>query len=255
MASSSKSSEISEKRIENAQKDTEQLSDDEYPPGLARKTIRHVDFRMLPLLGLLYAVALIDRTNLGIARIAGMEKDLKLFVGDRYSIASCLYFIPYILLQLPSNVVLRKLGARTWLTICVGGWGVAQLGMGFVPQWGYLVLCRVFLGIFEAGFFPALVFIITTWYKRHEVQKRLAFFYLFSIFIGGFSSIFAYALTLIAPRGGLNGWQWIFIIEGIITIFLGLLTFLFVPDFPDKNRFLTTEQTKVSRVHVVMNEF
>jgi len=77
------------------------------------------------------------------------------------------------------------------------------------------------------------------------VQKRLAFFYLFSILLGGFSAIFAYALTLIAPRGGLNGWQWIFIIEGIITIVLGIFTYIFVADFPDKNRFLTEEQTKL----------
>ncbi|KAF8070584.1 major facilitator superfamily domain-containing protein [Lyophyllum atratum] len=245
MTSSNKSSELSEKRVDDASKDVEHVSEEEYPPGLVRKTIRQIDFRMLPLLGLLYAVALIDRTNLGIARIAGMEKDLGLKIGARYSIASCLYFVPYILLQLPSNIVLRVLGARTWLTICVVGWGVSQLGMGFVPKWGYLVLCRIFLGVFEAGFFPALVFIITTWYKRHEVQKRLAFFYLFSIFLGGFSAIFAYALTLIAPRGGLNGWQWIFIVEGIITIVLGLLTYMFVPDFPDKNRFLTEQQTKL----------
>ncbi|KAF5380625.1 hypothetical protein D9615_004540 [Tricholomella constricta] len=246
MPSSKKSSELNEKQIEDVNKDVEQVSEEEeYSPELVRKTLWKVDLHMLPLLGLLYAVALIDRTNLGIARIAGMEKDLKLYVGDRYSIASCLYFVPYILLQLPSNVVLRVLGARIWLTICVVGWGVAQLGMGFVPTWGYLVLCRVFLGVFEAGFFPALVFIITTWYKRHEVQKRLAFFYLFSIFLGGFSAIFAYALTLIAPRGGLNGWQWIFIIEGVITIVLGLLTYMFVADFPDKNRFLDEKQTKL----------
>jgi len=158
---------------------------------------------------------------------------------------SCLYFIPDILLQLPSSFMLRRLGARTWLTMCVTGWGACQLGMGFVSQWGFLVLCRILLGACEAGFFPALVFIITTWYKRHEVQKRLAVFYLSSIFLGGFSAIFAYALTLIDPQGRLNGWQWIFIIEGIITIVLGLLTYMFVPDFPDKNRFLTEQQTQL----------
>ncbi|GLB37556.1 putative high-affinity nicotinic acid transporter [Lyophyllum shimeji] len=238
-------SELCEKPVGVVDKDVEHVFEAEYPHGFVKKTIRQVDRHMLPLLGLLYAVALIDRTNLGIARIAGMEKDLELKVGSRYSIASSLYFVPYILLQLPSNIILRVLGARTWLTICVIGWGASQLGMGFVPTWGYLVLCRLFLGVFEAGFFPALVFIITTWYKRHEVQKRLAFFYLFSILLGGFSAIFAYTLTLIAPRGGLNGWQWIFIIEGIITIVLGILTYVFVADFPDKNRFLTEEQTKL----------
>ncbi|KAF5354929.1 hypothetical protein D9756_005403 [Leucocoprinus leucothites] len=220
-------------------------SEPDYTPGLEKKTILKIDLRMLPLLGLLYAVALIDRTNLGIARTAGMEEDLKLGVGDRYSIASMIYFVPYILLQLPGNLALKWLGARTWLTICVVGWGIAQLGMGFVVTWGQLCIARIFLGVFEAGFFPALVFIITTWYKRHEVQKRLAVFYLTSIVLGGFSSIFAYALTLLKGKGRLAGWEWIFIIEGLITIALGILTFLFVPDFPDKNRFLSEAQTKM----------
>ncbi|KAJ3519094.1 hypothetical protein NMY22_g13355 [Coprinellus aureogranulatus] len=117
--------------------------------------------------------------------------------------------------------------------------------MGFVPNWGLLCVTRVLLGIFEAGFFPALAFIITTWYKRHEVQKRLAGFYLISIFLGGFSSILAYGITFMKGLGGLNGWQWIFVIEGLLTVALGGLTWMFVPDFPDKNRFLGPEETKM----------
>ncbi|KAL0956452.1 hypothetical protein HGRIS_002600 [Hohenbuehelia grisea] len=210
-----------------------------------RKTIRQVDWRMLPLLALLYAVALIDRTNTGIARVAGMGAALKLSVGERYSIISCIYFVPYTLLQLPGNLVLRWVGAREWVTFLVISWGAVELGMGFAQNWHVLALCRALLGVFESGFFPAMVFIITTWYRRFEVQKRLAIFYLFSIFIGGFSSIFAYVLTLLKGRGGLQGWQWIFIIEGIITIALGIIGWFFIVDFPDKNRFLTKEQTEL----------
>ncbi|KDR68723.1 hypothetical protein GALMADRAFT_231049 [Galerina marginata CBS 339.88] len=235
----------SDLRIEDVEKVKPPALDAHYDPAFISRTLRRVDWRMLPLLGFLYAVALIDRTNLGIARTAGMAKDLELTIGDRYSIASMIYFIPYTLLQIPSNVVLRFLGARTWLTICVVGWGAAQLGMGFVPTWGYLLLCRVLLGVFEAGFFPALVFIITTWYKRHEVQKRLAIFYLSSMVVGAFSAIFAYVLTLLKGKGDLNGWSWIFVIEGIITILLGILTWLFVPDFPDKASFLNEEERKM----------
>ncbi|RXW19666.1 hypothetical protein EST38_g6179 [Candolleomyces aberdarensis] len=200
--------------------------DAHYDPKFVQKTIRMVDWRMLPLLGLLYAVALVDRANLGIARTAGMGDDLELGAGERYSIASMIYFVPYIILQVPTNLFLRKLGAQLFLTICVVGWGAAQLGMGFVPNWGLLSLCRALLGVFEAGFFPALVFIITTWYKRHEVQKRLAVFYLSSIVIAGFSSILAYAITFLKGKGGLGGWQWIFIIEGILTIVLGIFTWI-----------------------------
>ncbi|KAF5312923.1 hypothetical protein D9619_003606 [Psilocybe cf. subviscida] len=247
MSTSKNSSELKVEDFEKTDTRTSntQPLDAHYDPAYVRRVIRHIDWRMLPLLGFLYAVALIDRTNLGIACTAGMAADLKLYVGERYSIASMIYFVPYILLQIPGNIILTISGARVWLTICVVGWGAAQLAMGFVPTWGYLVFCRVFLGVFEAGFFPALVFIITTWYKRHEVQKRLAVFYLTSMVISAFSSIFAYALTLMKGLGGLNGWAWIFVIEGIITIVLGILAWLFIPDFPQKSKFLNEEERKM----------
>ncbi|KAK0488324.1 major facilitator superfamily domain-containing protein [Armillaria luteobubalina] len=180
---------------------------------------------------------------MGLARVTGMGDDLDLDVGARYSIASCVYFIPYILLELPSNMCLRVVGVRNLLTGTVLAWGAVQLGMGFVPTWGYLVLCRTLLGVFEAGFFPALVFIVTTWYKRHEVQKKLAALYMISIVAGGFSNILAYALSLLDGKGGLGGWCWIFIIEGAATMIFGIISWTFIPDFPDRNTFLTTEQT------------
>ncbi|KAF7376274.1 putative transporter C11D3.18C [Mycena sanguinolenta] len=209
---------------------------------------RRIDWRLLPLMSALYAVSLMDRSNLSCltttsARTAGMGTDLNLTVSTRYSTVACLYFVPYILFQLPSNVLLRFFGVRVWLTICVLGWGTAQLGMGFVKTWGQLAVCRVLLGLFEAGFFPALVFVITTWYKRHEVQKRLAVFYLSSIVIGGFSGLIGYAITFLKGKGGLDSWNWIFIIQGILTVVLALVNYLFTVDFPQKNTFLTTKQT------------
>ncbi|KAF9071629.1 major facilitator superfamily domain-containing protein [Rhodocollybia butyracea] len=209
-----------------------------------RRVLRRIDLRMLPLLGVLYSLALIDRTNLGVARVAGMAEDLGLTVGTRYSLVSCVYFIPYILLELPSNALLRVFGTRNLLSFCVIAWGAVQLAMAFVPNWKYLALCRVLLGTFEAGFFPAIVFIVSTWYQRHEVQKRLATFYLISILAGGFSAIAAYGFSRLAGRAGLHGWSWIFIIEGALTIVFGCVAWMFLPDFPDNNTFLTSEETK-----------
>ncbi|KAL0578919.1 hypothetical protein V5O48_003067 [Marasmius crinis-equi] len=208
-----------------------------------RRTMMFIDFRMLPILALIYSFALIDRVNLSSARVAGMGAALNLQVGERYSIANCLYFVPYILLQIPGNAMLRKVGVRIWLAFIVVAWGAVQLGMGFVEHWGLLTLCRVLLGAFEAGFFPALVFIISTWYKRHEVQKRLAAFYLLSITISGFSPILAYGLSKLDGKQGIAGWSWIFIIEGTVTMFLGLGGYFLIPDFPDRNTFLTRAQT------------
>ncbi|KAJ6594045.1 major facilitator superfamily domain-containing protein [Mycena capillaripes] len=224
-----------------------QVQEESVDPQFEKKTIRRVDWRLLPLMSALYSVALVDRTNLSVARTAGMGVDLNLIVSNRYSTVSCLYFVPYILFQLPSNILLRFFGVRWWLTICVLGWGIVQLGMGFVKTWGQLAVCRVLLGLFEAGFFPALVFVITTWYKRHEVQKRLALFYLSSIVIGGFSGIIGYAITFLKGKGGLDSWNWIFICEGILTIVLAAMNHLFISDVPSspRNTFLTTKQIKL----------
>ncbi|KAF9263892.1 MFS general substrate transporter [Marasmius fiardii PR-910] len=210
-----------------------------------RETIRLVDRRILPLFGLMYAIATLDGGNLGLARTAEMGTDLGLDIGSRYSIVSTSFFIPYIVLQLPSNLALRYVGPRICLAFYVISWGAVQVGMGFVPTWGWLLFCRTLLGVFEAGFFSAITYIITTWYRRHEVQTRLAFFFLTTQAINAFGAILAYALSLLAGKQGLNGWQWIFIVEGSVTVLFGMVTYFYIPDFPDRNNFLTAEQTKL----------
>ncbi|KAF9486023.1 MFS general substrate transporter [Pholiota conissans] len=216
---------------------------EEYDEAFERKTMRFIDWRIIPILALVYSFSLIDRINLGSAYTAGMGVDLQLVKGDRYSIVSCIYFVPYILLQLPGNLVLRRFGVRNWLSFIVLVWGAVLIGMGFIHSWGYLILCRVLLGAFEASFFPSLVLIISTWYKRHEVQKRVAVFYLLSVTTGGFSPILAYCMSRLNGKQHIAGWRWIFIIEGAITLFLAIVTYLYIPAFPDQNTFLTPEQT------------
>ncbi|EAU91672.2 hypothetical protein CC1G_09354 [Coprinopsis cinerea okayama7 len=234
----------SEKHSSTTSIDKVESSSQGHDPKWERRTMLWIDFRILPILALVYSFALIDRINLGAAYAAGMDVTLDLTVGARYSIVTCLYFVPYILLQLPGNVVLRKLGVRNWLTFLVFAWGSVQLGMGFVKNWQELLITRILLGVFEAPFFPSLLWIISAWYKRHEVQKRMAAFYLLSMTAGGLSPLLAYGLSLLEGKRNIEGWRWIFIIEGAITVFLAIITFLFIPNFPDENRFLTKEQTE-----------
>ncbi|KAF7296090.1 MFS domain-containing protein [Mycena kentingensis (nom. inval.)] len=211
--------------------------------AMERRIIRRVDWRLLPILGVLYALALIDRTNISIARVVGMDKDLGLSVGARFSIVVGIYFIPYTLCQLPSNLLLRKVGPRKLLSFCVLSWGAAQFAMGFVPNWQLLAFLRALLGVLEAGFFPSLVYLISTWYTRHEVQTRLAIFYVVAIVLAGFSAFFGYAMSLLDGKLGIAGWAWIFIIEGALTIAFGILGCFCLPGFPHSNDFLTAEET------------
>ncbi|KAE8838308.1 hypothetical protein HRS9139_02691 [Pyrenophora teres f. teres] len=222
-------------------------TDYEFDQVEEKRLIRKIDWRLLPILGALYSIALIDRTNVSNARVAGMDKDLKLYIGDRYTIVLVMFFPTYFLLELPSNLVLRKVGSANWLSFIALSWGAVMIGQGFVKSWISLTICRVLLGAFEAGFFPGCVYLITCWYKRYEVQKRLGGFYLFSVGIGGVANILAYGLMQMDGTAGVRGWSWIFIIEGIITCVVAILAWFMILDFPDKAEktgFLTPAEAK-----------
>ena len=112
---------------------------------------RKVDLRLLPALGMLYSIALIDRINISAARISGMGDDLGLEIGSRYTIALVVFFIPYIIFELPSNLLLRRVGSANWLSGIAFSWGVVMIGQGFVTNYRALAGCRFLLGFFEAG--------------------------------------------------------------------------------------------------------
>ncbi|OAL46786.1 retrograde regulation protein 2 [Pyrenochaeta sp. DS3sAY3a] len=214
-------------------------------PKEQRRLIRKIDLRMLPILGLMYSISLIDRTNLGLALVAGMQKDLGLAIGSRYTICVMIFFVAYILFEIPSNLVLPKAGPANWLSFLGVSFGAILIGTGFVQTWGTLAVCRFLLGVAEAGFLPGCTYLITCWYTRYEVGKRLSGFWILSVLASGFSAILAYALTLLAGTHGLNGWRWIFIIEGAITIGVCILGWFLIIDFPTRaGKFLKPEEQK-----------
>ncbi|EEY22931.1 pantothenate transporter liz1 [Verticillium alfalfae VaMs.102] len=207
-----------------------------FTPEEQRKIIRRVDRRLVVIVGLMYCVSLMDRTNLSAAAIAGMNVELNLIVENRYSIASLVFFIPYILFQPPSTIIVRKLGPRIHLAgICLM-WGSVMIGMGFSQNFTHLAVCRVLLGVLEAGFFPSCVYLLSTWYTRFEVGKRYSVFYLLGCVASAFAGILAYGLMQMNGLANLTGWRWIFIIEGIITCLLALLGYWLLVDFPDSRR-------------------
>lgn len=124
-----------------------------FTPEEQKKIIRRIDRRLVLTLGFLYCVSLMDRTNLGIAVVAGMGVDLVL-TGNRYSVIVLLFFITYVLLQPPATVVLRKVGPRIFLPTITLLWGITMICFGFVKDWSDLIPLRLVLGVFEAGFFP-----------------------------------------------------------------------------------------------------
>ncbi|KAG7135709.1 putative transporter like protein [Verticillium longisporum] len=140
----------------------------------------------------------------------------------------------YILFEIPSNLILPRAGPANWLAFLGVGFGSVLLGMGFTKHWGTMALCRALLGVLEAGFLPGCTYLITCWYTRFEVGKRLSGFWIMSVVLSAFSAIFAYVLALLDGKGGLAGWSWIFIIEGAITIVVCGFGWFIIIDFPTK---------------------
>lgn len=163
------------------------------------------------MLCLVFGLSLLDRSNISAAYIAGLGEDLGLAIGSRYSIALLVFFIPYALFELPSNMIIRRIGARFWMAFLITTWGACVLGMGFVHDWKILTVLRVLLGTFEAGLFPGAIFLIGCWYRQYETAKRISIFYMAAMICSGFGPIFAYGLSLISVGDGMyaQGWRWI----------------------------------------------
>lgn len=116
-----------------------------------RRILRKIDFRLLPIVVALHAISLVDRTNISVARISGMDDDLQLDTGERASIVTSTFFIGYILFNLPSNIAIREVGAARFLGTITIAWGLVTIGLGFVSSWVAAAVLRSLLGVFEAG--------------------------------------------------------------------------------------------------------
>ncbi|ETN41584.1 uncharacterized protein HMPREF1541_03520 [Cyphellophora europaea CBS 101466] len=207
--------------------------DEEFTPAEQRKIIHRIDRRLISTTGIMYCISLMDRTNLSAAAIAGMLVDLEL-VQTRYNIITLVFFITYVIFQPPATVLCRKIGPRPFLASITFAWGAVMIGFGFPQQWTAMIGLRMLLGIFEAGFFPGCVYLISTWYVRYDLQKRYSVFYLIGCVASACSGILAYGLMQMQGVAGYNGWRWIFIMEGILTCLVGVGGYFALVDFPDR---------------------
>ncbi|KAH4046604.1 hypothetical protein HBH64_162090 [Parastagonospora nodorum] len=200
---------------------------------LEAKVLRKVDLRLIPILGLLYSVAGLDRVNLSNARVAGMNTDLRFDIGDRYSIALLVFFVTYCIFEMPTTLLLRPVGPKNLLNGLAIGWGIVMLGMGWVNDWRLIVVCRMLIGVLEAGFLPCCMFLLSTWYQRFEIQQRMSWWYLINLFVSAFGNILAWAIVKLDDVHGIAGWRWIFIVEGAATIGIAIIGYFLVIGFPD----------------------
>ncbi|KAL4915882.1 major facilitator superfamily domain-containing protein [Aspergillus aurantiobrunneus] len=203
-----------------------------YPEEKRKKVFRKVDVRLVPMLALLYLCSHIDRANIGNAKIEGMVEDLGMS-GVQYNTVLSIFFVPYVLLEVPSNILLKKFTRpSTYLGILVLSWGIIMTCTGLVNNFGSLMAVRVLLGIFEAGFFPGAIYLCSYWYMPKDLALRISYFYCASALSGAFSGLLAAAIAEMDGVGGYEGWRWIFILEGLATVVLGVACFFLLIDTP-----------------------
>ncbi|EER28038.1 hypothetical protein D8B26_006687 [Coccidioides posadasii str. Silveira] len=222
----------------------ETVSEVEFDPAAEKALLWKCDIWVVPILFLLFLLSFIDRINIGNARLQGLERDLNM-EGHDYNIALFIFFIPYILLEVPSNLILKKVAPSTWLSGIIAAWGIVTVCQGVTHSFAGLVVCRFLLGAFEAGFVPGCVYLISMYYKRHELQTRINLFFSASIIAGAFSGLLAYAIANMDGVAGYGAWRWIFILEGIATVVIAVASKFIIADWPETAKFLKEDERRL----------
>src|SRR5262249_24819450 len=216
------------------------LSSTNYGSDFERAALRRVTRRLIPFLFILYIVSFLDRVNVGFAALE-MNRELGLSPAV-YGFAAGIFFIGYSLFEVPSNLILARVGARLWIARIMITWGLIAASMMFVRGPISLSVLRFLLGVAEAGFFPGIIFYLSEWFPA-EARARAVGRFMTAIPISGvIGGPISGALLGLNGRLGLAGWQWLFLLEGLPAVALGVAVFWYLPDRPEHARWLTHDQ-------------
>jgi ACS family tartrate transporter-like MFS transporter len=203
-------------------------------------TIKRITWRLLPFLCLCYFVSWLDRVNVGFAAL-GMNEDLG-FSPALFGLGAGIFFIGYVLCEPPSNLALRRFGARIWIARIMITWGLLSGAMAFIQgSWSFLTV-RFLLGIAEAGFFPGIILYLTMWFPAKYRGRTFGLFILTTPLSGVIGSPISGALFKMHGFFGLEGWRWMFLIEAVPAVILGVICLFYLTDRPEKATWLTQEQ-------------
>lgn len=207
-----------------------------------RRIIRKIDKRIVPMVMWVYLMNMMDRVNIGNARLFGLEDDLGMDPdGPQFQIAVSVLFITYCLFETPSNMIIKKLQPGRYLAGLTFCWGLVATFSAFVQSFGALVACRLLLGLFEAGFFPGVVLYLSTFYSRRDLALRVAFFFSTAAIAGFAGGLVSYGISDLDGERGWRAWRWIILINGAPTILTGMFMPLVLPNSPETAKFLTDE--------------
>ncbi|EEQ86688.1 MFS transporter, variant [Blastomyces dermatitidis ER-3] len=206
--------------------------EDELTPEEERRLVWKIDWAVLPTLMLGFMVLQLDRANIGNALTDFFFRDVGI-TQNQFNTGQLLLPLAIILVEIPCNIILFKLGPQIWIAAQIFAWGTVATLQAFQKGLAAFLITRILLGICEAGFVPASLYTLTTWYKRSETSKRFAIFYIGNLSAGAASGLIAYGILQMRGIRGLAGWQWLFILEGLLTIIVGFLFLALFPKDPD----------------------
>ncbi len=206
---------------------------------LAHDTVRTVTLRLMPLLGLMYLIAYIDRQNISYAKLQ-MVGDLGLSESV-YGLGASLFFLGYFLFEVPANVILERVGARRWFARIMFTWGLITILLGFTQNTSMFYLLRFLLGVAEAGFFPGVLFALTLWFPQSHRARMIGWFMIASAFANAVGAAIGGALLDLDGLLGLKGWQWVFVATGLPALVLTVVVLRILPDGPERAPWLPPE--------------
>ncbi|EXJ56556.1 hypothetical protein A1O7_06900 [Cladophialophora yegresii CBS 114405] len=192
-----------------------------------------VDLRLCSIAGILCSLNLLDSGIISSGAVTSMLSDLKL-TGDRYSVSIFIFTVASVCCQLPATLLLRFVGPRMFFSATTCVFGIITMCTAAITSWQQMIALRVLLGISMSGIYPGLTYLISTWYTRHEQQLRFALLQSGEIIVLATGSIVNFGLNHLDHRHGLRGWQWMYLVQGAVTVFLGLITYFWMVDFPDR---------------------
>ncbi|KAL1890879.1 hypothetical protein Sste5346_008020 [Sporothrix stenoceras] len=220
------------------------------PDELAKREThlrRKIDLRLLPMIVLMYILNYLDRNNIAAAKLAGILEDLHLS-ATQFNTTVSILFAGYLFMQIPSNMILNKLGKPSiYLPSCMLVWGLISGLTAAAQSYGGLLAARFILGFVEAAYFPGCLYLLSCWYTRKELAFRTGLLYSGSLLSGAFGGLLAAAIT-----GGMNGvrglsaWRWLFIIEGMATVVVAVAAAFIIPDLPRTTRWLNEEEKQLA---------
>ncbi|KAK5112805.1 hypothetical protein LTR85_011139 [Meristemomyces frigidus] len=226
--------------------ESERMSQDADRVLEEKALVRKIDLWLLPTIWIMYLLSYMDRTNIGNAKVAGMTKDLGMD-SNQYSISLIVFFITYVIFEVPSNLLLSRTRPSIFLPVIMTLWGIVTCCMSQVQTYHQLVALRTIVGVLEAGFAPGILLILSSWYKKHEQSKRFAVYISAAVLSGAFGGILAGAITSnLEGAHGLRGWRWLFIIEGSATAGWAIISAFILPDFPANTKRLTERERELA---------